>query len=274
MYGDAFFCMCMTDNELKELLDSESQRINHPDFIAEDPVQFPRRFSEKRDIEIASLLASTIAWGKRSMICRDANRMFDLMDNQPYNYVMGEGYEDLPDCNIHRTFFARNLRHYLRGLHLIYSRYDSLEDFAAKALDGVSDHHSWHLANAINLQLAEANGGCDDSRCLPLGLDKSALKRFNMALRWLVRDDGIVDLGVWTAVKPSQLYIPLDVHVGNISRQLGLLNRKANDRRAVEELTEALRRFNPEDPVVYDYALFGIGVTGRGGELANVQDSL
>lgn len=264
----------MTYNDLKELLDSESQRINHPDFVAEDPVQFPRRFSEKRDIEIASLLASTIAWGKRSMICRDATRMFDLMDNQPYNYVMDEGYEDLPDCNIHRTFFAKNLRHYLRGLHLIYSRHASLEDFAAKVLEGVTDHHSWHLADAINRQLAEANDGCDDSRCLPLGLDKSALKRFNMALRWLVRNDGIVDLGVWTAIKPSQLYIPLDVHVGNISRQLGILSRKANDRQAVDELTEALKRFNPEDPVVYDYALFGLGVTGRGGELAKVQENI
>ena len=186
---------------------------------------------------------------------------------------MEQGYEDLPDCNIHRTFFARNLRHYLRGLHAIYSRYSSLEDFAAKALAGVESHHSWHLAEAINSCLREANGGCADCRCMPLGLDKSALKRFNMALRWLVRDDGIVDMGVWSAIRPSQLYIPLDVHVGNISRQLGLLERKANDRRAVDELTDRLRRFNPADPVVYDYALFGIGVTGRGGELAQVAES-
>lgn len=263
----------MTDKDLKELLDYESRRINNPDFIAEDPVQFPRRFSDKRDIEIVSLLASTIAWGKRSMICRDADRLLALMDNQPYRFVMERGYEDLPDCNIHRTFFARNLRHYLNGLHAIYSRYPSLEDFAAKVLVGVDSHLAWHLAEAINVCLRDANNGCDDCRCLPLGLDKSALKRFNMALRWLVRNDGIVDMGIWSAIKPSQLYIPLDVHVGNISRQLGLLDRKANDRRAVEELTDRLRHFNPDDPVVYDYALFGIGVTGRGGELAQVAES-
>lgn len=266
--------MVMTYNDLKDLLDTESHRINRQSFIAEDPVQFPRRFSDKRDIEIAALLASTIAWGKRSMICRNADRLLSLMDNQPYEYVMERGYEDLPDCNIHRTFFARNLRHYLRGLHQIYTRYGSLEDFAAKALAGVEDHHSWHLADALNRCLAEANDGNSDSRCLPLGLDKSALKRFNMALRWLVRDDGIVDLGIWTVIKPSQLYVPLDVHVGNISRQLGLLMRKANDRQAVDELTEALRRFNPQDPVIYDYALFGLGVSGRGGELAEMANDL
>ncbi len=100
-------------------------------------------------------------------------------------------------------------------------------------------------------------------RCLPLGLDKSALKRFNMALRWLVRDDGIVDMGVWKALKPSQLFIPLDVHVGNVSRGLGLLDRKQNDRRAVEELTATLRTLRPADPVVYDFALFGIGIDSK-----------
>ena len=257
----------MTDNDLKELLDFEARRINNIDFVKEDPVQFPRRFSDQRDIEIAALLSSTIAWGKRSMICRNADRMLALMDNQPYRYVMDEGYEDLPDCNIHRTFFARNMRHYLRGLHSIYSRYATLEDFAGDVLKGITDHAAWHLAGAVNRELAAANGGEDDCRCLPLGLDKSALKRFNMALRWLVRDDGIVDLGVWKVIRPSQLYVPLDVHVGNISRQLGLLSRKANDRAAVDELTDRLRMFNPEDPTLYDYALFGIGSSGRGGEL-------
>lgn len=254
-------------DDLKELLDTESRRINHPDFIADDPVQFPRAYADKRDIEISALLASTIAWGKRSMICRDGRRMFALMDDQPYNYVMDRGYEDLPDSNIHRTFFARDLRHYLRGLHRIYSRFATLEDFAASVLDGNTENASWRLAEAMNVELAAANGGVSDSRCLPLGLDKSALKRFNMALRWLVRDDGIVDLGVWSVIKPDRLYIPLDVHVGNISRQLGLLSRKANDRRAVEELTARLREFNPDDPTLYDFALFGLGVTGRSGEL-------
>lgn len=253
----------MKEKDLKDFLDEEAHRINNRNFIAEDPVQFPRMFSDKRDIEIVSLLASTVAWGKRSMICRDIERMLSLMDMTPYKYMMEEAYEELPDMNIHRTFFSKNLKHYLRGLHNIYMSYDSLEDFAVEKLNGVEEFHSWHLAEAINDELAKANGGAGDSRCLPLALEKSALKRFNMALRWLVRDDGIVDLGVWNVIRPSQLFIPLDVHVGNISRQLGLLDRKANDRRSVEILTARLREFNPEDPVIYDFALFGIGVTGK-----------
>jgi uncharacterized protein (TIGR02757 family) len=253
----------MTIDEIRRLLDSEAKRINSTDFIAEDPVQFPRRFSDKRDIEIVALLSSTIAWGNRKMICKSAEKMLRLMDYQPYNYVMDCGYEDLPDGNIHRTFFAQNLRHYLRGLNAIYSRFGSLEDFAHHVNAADSPAPSWHLAEQINNVLADANGGKSDCRCLPLGLDKSALKRFNMALRWLVRNDGIVDMGVWSVIKPSQLYIPLDVHVGNISRQLGLLQRRGNDRIAVEQLTATLRTFNPKDPIIYDFALFGIGVNHR-----------
>lgn len=249
-------------DEIACLLEEEAVRYNTPEFIADDPVQFPRRFSDQRDAEIAALLVSTIAWGKRTMICRNAEKMLSLMDNQPYSYLMDKGYEDLPVGNIHRTFFNRNFRHYLRGLHNIYSRYGSLEDFASASGVARSEAPSWLLAERINDELKIANGGKEDCRCLPLGLDKSALKRFNMALRWLVRDDGIVDMGLWKAIRPSQLYIPLDVHVGNVSRDLGLLSRKANDRRAVEELTACLRTLRPDDPVYYDFALFGIGAMG------------
>lgn len=251
--------------DIADLLNREAARYNSPDFIAADPVQFPRMFSDRRDIEIAALLASTIAWGNRTMICRSANKMFALMDWQPYNYVMDRGYEELPEGNIHRTFFNRNLRHYLRGLHDVYGRHGSLEEFAVACGAPASEAPSWHLADALNRALADANGGCDDCRCLPLGLDKSALKRFNMALRWLVRDDGIVDMGVWKAITPAQLFIPLDVHVGNVSRSLGILDRRQNDRRAVEQLTATLRTLRPADPVVYDFALFGIGIDSKKG---------
>ncbi len=253
----------MTLDEIHELLDSEAKLINSTDFIADDPVQFPRMFTDKRDIEIAALLSSTIAWGNRKMICNNARKMFGLMDWQPYKYVIDQGYEDLPEGNIHRTFFNRNLRHYLRGLNAIYAKYGSLEDFAAAVNAQESAAPSWVIADNINRMLADANDGCSDCRCLPLGLDKSALKRFNMALRWLVRNDGIVDLGVWNVITPAQLYIPLDVHVGNISRQLGLLQRHSNDRLAVEQLTATLRQFDAADPIRYDFALFGIGVNHR-----------
>lgn len=248
------------DNDLFQLLESEAARINNPTFINADPVQFPRMFTDLRDIEIAALLSSTIAWGNRKMICSNCMKMLRLMDMQPYNYVMDEGYEDLPDGNIHRTFFNSNFRHYLRGLHKIYSEHATLQDFA-RSIDIQADSHpAWALAKGINLQLTEANHGEADSRCLPQNLDQTALKRLNMALRWLVRRDGIVDLGVWDVITPAQLYIPLDVHVSDVSHQLGLLTRKSNDRKAVDQLTEALRQFRPDDPVIYDYALFGIGM--------------
>ncbi|MCM1318337.1 MAG: TIGR02757 family protein [Bacteroides sp.] len=250
--------------DIKEMLDREAARINNPEFIDADPVQFPRRFSDVRDIEIVSLLCSTIAWGNRKMICRDCEKMLALMDYQPYNYVADEGYEDLPEGNIHRTFFNRNLRHYLRGLHRIYARHGLLQDFARAEGIAASEAPSWMLVAALNRELADANGGLRDSRCTPQNLDTTALKRVNMALRWLVRRDGIVDLGVWDVISPSQLFIPLDVHVGRVSRGLGLLSRKQDDRRAVVELTDTLRRFRPDDPVLYDYALFGLGIEFKG----------
>lgn len=255
----------MTDRDLKDLLDTEAARINSPSFAEEDPVQFPRLYDRLEDIEIASLLASSIAWGNRRMICRDASRLMSLMDHQPYNYVMDEGYEDLEDDdNIHRTFFNRHLKYYCRGLRAIYARHGSLLGMARDLDIASSEVPAWELAGGINRYLAEANAPATDataaSRCLPQNLRTTALKRLNMALRWLVRNDGIVDLGVWDCITPAQLYIPLDVHVGETSRELGLLDRKAADRRAVIELTEKLRRFNPEDPTLYDFALFGIGM--------------
>ena len=185
------------------------------------------------------------------------------MDNQPYNYVIDKGYEELPDMNIHRTFFARNLRYYLRGLNLIYSKYGSLHDYAKSISISSSEFPSWKLVEEMNKAFAEANNGESDSRCLPGNLKTTALKRINMALRWLVRNDGIVDMGVWNVITPAQLYIPLDVHVGNVSRELGLLNRKANDRQSTIELTQTLRTMRPHDPIWYDFALFGIGINNK-----------
>lgn len=250
----------MIDKDTAELLLQEARRINNPAFIADDPVQFPRRFTALPDIEIAALLCASIAWGNRKMICRNCDRMLALMDNEPYSYVMERGYEDLPDMNIHRTFFAGNLRHFLRGLHSIYARHGSLDAFAAHHRVADDPYAPWRLVELINRELAAANQGCADSRCLPLNLRTTALKRVNMALRWLVRRDGIVDLGVWSSLAPRQLFIPLDVHVGDTARQLGLITRRANDRTAAVQLTEAMRTVCPDDPALMDFALFGIGM--------------
>lgn len=246
---------------LRELLDYEANRINSPAFIADDPVQFPRRFDRIEDIEITGLLCATLAWGNRRMICRDCERLLSLMENRPFDYVMDKGYADLdPGMNIHRTFFARNLIHFLNGMRRIYTHYGSIEGLASKNLIAESPLPAWSLAEVINKELSAANDGACDSRCLPLNLATTALKRLNMALRWFVRNDSIVDIGIWTVIKPSQLYIPLDVHVGNTAREFGLITRRSDDKKTVIELTAKLRQFNNDDPVIYDYALFGLGM--------------
>jgi len=257
----------MTSQDLKRLLDEVAERVNRPEFIGDDPVQFPRRFTDVRDVEIVAFLAAAVAWGNRRMICRNVDRMLALMGHDPYRYVIDEGYEDLdPAVNIHRTFFGRNLRHFLRGLRRIYVRCGSLDDFCRRSGAAFAEQAPWALVGAMNRELAEANGGEGDSRCMPLNLDTTALKRVNMALRWLVRRDGIVDMGLWRSLSPAQLFVPLDVHVGNTARELGLITRRANDRRAAVELTARMREFRPDDPVYYDYALFGMDLNLHGEE--------
>lgn len=246
---------------LHELLEREASRVCRADFALRDPVQFPRRFSKLQDIEIASLLCATIAWGRREMICRNCERLLDIMHGEPYNYIMSGEAETLPDgLNLHRTFFARNFKRMARMLRSIYSRHSSLNDFAAHHRVGSSEQPAWELARLMLGELIATGNGEADSRCLPTNLDATALKRINMMLRWLVRDDGIVDLGVWNAIKPHQLFIPLDVHVGNTARALKLVTRKANDKRTVLELTATLAKMRPHDPVFYDFALFGLGI--------------
>ena len=257
------------NKDIQELLESEARRINHPDFIAKDPVQFPRRFNTLQDIELVAFLAATLAWGNRKMICNDIEKMLTLMDHQPYAYMMDEGYKDLdPRLNIHRTFFAEHLQHFLKGLRRIYNDHGSLDNFASMHKVGEENAPAWKLVELIN-KVLELENGMNCSRCLPLNLQQSALKRVNMALRWLVRDDGIVDMGVWTSIPKSKLFIPLDVHVGNVSRDLGILKRKQNDRKSVEELTHVLREIRPDDPAIFDFALFGIGIESKGKDLNN-----
>lgn len=251
----------MITPEVADLLRREAARINSPEFIALDPVQFPRRFGSQADAEIVALLASHLAWGNRKMICRDVERLLALMDYRPTEWLRDGAYESVPDdLNIHRTFFGRNLKHFMRGLEPIFRAHGTLDAFGHTLGLRGREFAPWELARALNASMAAANGGRGDSRCLPLNLESTALKRLNMALRWLVRRDGIVDLGLWSSLDPADLYVPLDVHVGNTARALGLTARRANDRRTCAEITAALRSLNPSDPTLFDFALFGIGL--------------
>ncbi|MCQ2309054.1 MAG: TIGR02757 family protein [Bacteroidales bacterium] len=241
--------------DIKGYLDSLVEKNNTKAFIKDDPVQFPHRYSDVQDIEIVSFLVATIAWGNRKMILNNSNKMLGMMGKSPYDYVMSDGWKNLePDKCVHRTFFNRDLIYYCNGLKAIYQKHSTLEDIFAVS------HDTWRGIQNFRDLIGAANGETNNhisNPCCDEPKKGSACKRLHMALRWLVRDDGIVDLGIWKRLSPKDLMIPLDVHVARVSRDLGLIDRKNNDRQTVELLTAKLRDFDANDPVKYDFALFG-----------------
>lgn len=248
-------------DEVKHLLDLMLTRFNTPEFILTDPVQFPRSFKLKQDIEVSAILTAVITWGKRSIILKSAQKMHDIMGISPYDYIMQEGYKSLGTTNIHRTFFEDDMAYVARGLYSIYQQYESLESLFASVPP--TEERVWTAISKFREFIIAANKDYPYKSLKHISNPKasSACKRLHLALKWLVRNDGIVDIGIWQNLSPSELRIPLDVHVGNVARKLGLLQRKQNDLKAVEELTGKLKTFNPVDPIIYDFALFGIGVT-------------
>jgi uncharacterized protein (TIGR02757 family) len=243
-------------DDVKAYLDEWVEKINAPSYIEKDPVQFPLRYIKPEDVEVAAFLTATITWGKRKMILNSAEKMFSKMGSSPYDFILSKGYESLGSANIHRTFFEHDLLYLCRGLNFYYTQNSSLESLFAKS------DNMWDGISEMRRIFALANDGLY-SKHISNPIANSACKRLHLALRWLVRKDGIVDPGIWKNTTPSKLFIPLDVHVGRISRELGLLSRNQNDRAAVESLTAILRGYCPEDPVKYDFALFGIGESGE-----------
>ncbi|MCL2067608.1 MAG: TIGR02757 family protein [Treponema sp.] len=242
----------------KKELDNWYAKICTTDFIAHDPVQFPRHYKKREDVEIAAFLAATIAWGRRDLILRSAQRMFALMQPAPFAFIMSGDYRKLKNRNIHRTFFENDLKYLCNGFKHCFEKYGNLENLFASEAD------IWKGIALFRTEMAAGNKGrCSKHISNPGTEDSagSACKRINLALRWLVRK-GPVDLGLWKKIKPSALYIPLDLHVARTARRLGLLERKSNDKKAVIALTEKLRGLCPEDPVKYDFALFGMSESG------------
>ena len=246
---------------LRAVLDEKFACYNCKEFIKNDPISFPHSFTRREDVEIAALLASTIAWGNRKMILSSGRKMFcDIMHSAPYNYVMSGEWERLDDrMNIHRTFFASDFKYICRGLRNIFSKHGTMETLflGCSVWDGIEN---------LRREMAGANDGATtrhiSNPIAQKGKPASACKRLHMMLRWLCRKDGVVDLGIWQGVSQAELMIPLDVHVARTARSLGIVTRKQNDRRTVEELTAQLRKLSPDDPVKYDFALFGVGEAG------------
>jgi uncharacterized protein (TIGR02757 family) len=250
----------MTPSELKEFLDEKVTQYNNLDFIESDPVQIPHLYTHKEDIEIAGFLSATIAWGNRKMIIKNSLQMMDLMGNTPYDFVMSHTEEDLARLEnfVHRTFNGNDFAGFIKGLQHIYTNHQGLEALFAKNQEQHSLQKSIHEFKKAFFEidhLARTQKHISDP------LNNSAAKRINMYLRWMVRQDTKgVDLGIWKTISPAALSCPLDVHSGNVARKLGLLSRKQNDAKALAELDGKLREMDPQDPVKYDFALFGLGV--------------
>jgi uncharacterized protein (TIGR02757 family) len=252
----------LNKKEIKLFLDEKVELYNRPDFIVDDPILIPHKFSRKEDIEIAGFLSSTIAWGQRKTILANAIRMMEFMEWQPYLFLKENEHNDFfYDGFVHRTFNSTDFEFFLRALKNLYANYGGLE----KAFS-MGKNNFERIANFQQLFFnLDGVSVPDKSRKHVSNPNKnSACKRLNMYLRWMVRDDKKgVDFGIWNNIPMADLMLPLDVHTGNTSRKLGILKRKQNDWKTVEEITSQLRKFDVVDPCKYDFALFGLGVVEK-----------
>ena len=250
----------MEKKELKEFLDEKVLEYNCPKFIESDPIQVPHRFSLKEDIEIASFLTATIAWGNRKMIIRNANKMMEIMGNSPFDFVINHKPHDLDKFEgfVHRTFNFSDIKYFITALKHIYLSHHGLESIFNKYCSNNSTQPAIHNLKNIFFELKHPKR---TTKHISDPMNGSSAKRLNMFLRWLIRNDNAgVDFGIWKSISPSILSCPLDVHSGNVARKLGLLDRKINDAKALVELDTSLRLMDINDPVKYDFALFGLGV--------------
>ncbi|MBL0309990.1 MAG: TIGR02757 family protein [Bacteroidetes bacterium] len=249
------------------LLERKFVEYNTRAFIEHDPVSVPHRFSKRQDIEIMAFWTAMLAWGNRKSIITSANRLIEMMDGAPHDFVLHHQEKDLKrilDFK-HRTFNATDALYFIEFFKHYYSRHNSLEEVFSgiQGFDKSKNLEKGMIAfHDIFFSLDEAPQRTRKHIATPLR--KSTCKRMNMFLRWMVRKDkNGVDFGLWESIKPSQLLCPLDVHVERVARRLGLIIRKQTDWSTVLELTENLKTFDPNDPVKYDFALFGMGVMGK-----------
>ena len=251
----------MNLHNVRDFLEEKVLCYNRPEFIENDPVLIPRSFSRKENMEISGFLVSSFAWGNRNSILKNAGNLMALMENDPYEFITTASDGDLNRLSrfIHRTmngddmiFFVKSLRNIYRnsgGLETLFTgSWQRTRNMQKVLIDFRRMYFSIPFPERSCRHIADVNAG-------------SAAKRLNLFLRWMVRsDDRGVDLGIWNGIPPAALMLPLDVHTGRVARKLELLQRRQNDWKAVEEVTSVLREMDPEDPVKYDFALFGLGI--------------
>ncbi len=247
--------------DLKSFLDEKVEKFNRLAFIETDPIQVPRKFTIKEDIEISGFLTATIAWGNRTAIINNAEKLMSIMENQPFDFVLNASNSEIQQLKkfVHRTFNGNDCIYFIQSLKNIYKNHDGLQSVFETGFQSASRQTVKSALENLFETFFELPG--ERTRKHISNVQKgSSGKRLNMFLRWMVRNDKSgVDFGIWEGIPASELMLPLDVHTGNVGRKLGILQRKSNDWKAVEEITKTLRKFDPADPIKYDFALFGLG---------------
>ncbi|WP_291861156.1 TIGR02757 family protein [Marinilabilia sp.] len=249
----------MNTDEIKYFLDEKASFYEARWFIDEDPVQIPHLFSRKEDIEIAGFLTATLAWGKRNMILKACRNLMERLDMSPYEFLMQASDDELnvADGFVYRTFNSIDATYFLKALSRIYRLEGGLQQVFSYGYGqgGIEKALVYFRQVFMSFQPPERT-----NKHVANVLKNSSAKRLNMYLRWMVRTNSQVDFGLWDNIEMSDLLIPLDLHVARVARVTGLLQRKQNDFMAVKELTSRLSEFRPDDPIFYDYALFGLGI--------------
>lgn len=252
--------MPLDKHSLRDLLDQKVNQYNQPSFISGDPISVPHRYSRLQDIEISGLIAAIFSWGQRKTIINKSLEFMKMMDDAPYDFVLNHKESDLKNISSfkHRTFSGLDALYFISFFKRYYSENHSLEKIfessfkSGGAKSALSDFH--------NLFFDSDFAPARTRKHISTPQRKSACKRLNMFLRWMVRQDKCgVDFGCWKKISPASLIMPIDLHVERVARKLKLINRKQVDWETAEELTANLRKLNPDDPVRYDFALFGLG---------------
>jgi len=253
-------------DQLKEFLDKKVKEYNRPEFIATDPIVVPHRFSKPQDIEIAGFFASIFAWGNRTIIINKATELLQMMDDAPHQFCLHATGSDLKRLlNFkHRTFNTTDLLYFIEFLHFHYSNNYSLETAFSQWMQPGDDNIENALSGFHYYFFSLPDAPPRTKKHIATPERGSTCKRLNMFLRWMVRrDDHGVDFGIWKTISPSQLICPIDVHVARVARRFDLITRKQVDWLTGLELNAHLKRFDPEDPAKYDFALFGLGVVEK-----------
>ena len=250
---------------LKKFLDKKVAQFNTSAFIKDDPVCIPHLFSKKQDIEISGFFAAIFAWGIRKTIINKSKDLLCLMDNAPYDFCLNHTNNDLKKLErfCHRTFNDTDLLYFISFLKFHYSNHVSLENafFSKETPKQNNNIVETSLNDFYQYFFSIEDAPSRTKKHIASPQKKSTCKRLNMFLRWMVRNDNNgVDFGIWKTIKPSQLVCPVDVHVARVAAHFNLLQRKQIDWQAAVELTDVLKKFDSDDPVKYDFALFGLGV--------------